>query len=55
MVRYGEINDNNLNNIFINTINLVLFISRCPIRFLSIFFTRDSQPLELISGKSRLY
>ena len=56
MVRYGEINDhNNFNNIFINTINLVSFISRWTIRFLSIFTPKRPRPLLLISGKSRLY
>ena len=56
MVKYGEIDDyKNFNSIFINTINLVSFISRWPIRFLGIFTQRRVRPVVLISGKSRLY
>ena len=61
MENYGIINDykniNKFNNtyMFISTINLVSFFSRCYIGFCKIILPAPSMPLELISGKSRLY
>ena len=58
MENYGIINDyKNINNtyMFISTINLVSFFSKCYIGFCKIILPTPSMPLELISGKSRLY